>query len=400
MAHELNKSIAKGPNMDFLTKQDLRRLLEKRSGPCVSLFMPAHRRPSEQDPIRARNLLRLAEANLVAAGQTAEFAESLLRPVQKLIADKAFWTHQSDGLAWFLAPNFLQVFRLPVRFSEQVVVGSQFHLKPLLPFLAADGRFFVLALSQNSVRLYQGTAQTFDKVDVNKAPASFEQAMRFHDRDEPLQFHTRPAPGGGWATIFSGQGVGIDDHKSDLLSFCRQIDLGLHDLLRTERAPLVLASVESMWPIYWQANTYPHLLEQGVAGNADRLSDEALHERAWAIVRPHFQQAQKNAAALYQQLAGTGRTTDDVAQAVSAACQGRLEMLFVAADREQWGTYGPLGSDVVVHNSKLPGDEDLSNVAAMNTILRGGVAYAVPADALPGGKSIAGVYWLPLAKHR
>ncbi|HZZ80348.1 MAG TPA: hypothetical protein VFE62_17685 [Gemmataceae bacterium] len=386
--------------MDLFTKLDLRRLLEQRRGPCLSAFMPTHRRPSEQDPVRGKNLLRSAEATLVAAGQPDAAVRAMLDPLQKLFADESFWKHQSDGLACFLAPGITQVFRLPVGFSEQVVVGSRFHLKALMPFLAGDGRFFVLAVSENSVRLFQGTAQTFDRVEVNKAPISFAQAMQLHDRDEPLTFHARPTPGGGWGAIFSGQGVGIDDHKTDLLRFCQQIDHGLHELLRTERTPLILASVESLWPIYRQANSYPHLLEQGIAGNADRLRNEELHERAWSIVRPHFQQAQRNAAALFQQLAGTGRTTNDLAEAVSAACQGRFEILFVASDQERWGTCSPHGSDVVVHDARQPGDEDLLNVAAMHTILRGGVAYAVPAAAVPGGGPIAGTYWLPLAKHR
>jgi len=38
-----------------------------------------------------------------------------------------------------------------------VVVSDRFHLKPLLPLLTGDGRFYILALSQNQVRLLQGT---------------------------------------------------------------------------------------------------------------------------------------------------------------------------------------------------------------------------------------------------
>jgi hypothetical protein len=38
-----------------------------------------------------------------------------------------------------------------------VVVTDRFHIKPLLPLLSGDGRFYVLALSQSEVRLLQGT---------------------------------------------------------------------------------------------------------------------------------------------------------------------------------------------------------------------------------------------------
>jgi hypothetical protein len=73
--------------------------------------------------------------------------------------------------------------------------------------------------------------------------------------------------------------------------------------------------------------------------------------------------------------------------------------MFVAAGKEQWGRCGPHGTAVVTHGNKQPGDEDLLNVAAMHTLLRGGAAYAVPSDQMPGGGQLAAIYWLPMIKH-
>jgi hypothetical protein len=385
--------------MDILTKTELTKLLIPQRGPCVSLFMPAHRKASEQDPIRGKNLLRSAEEKLLAAHLRGADARSLLAPARRLFEDDSFWKNQSDGLACFLAHDVARFYRLPLAFPEMAAVAPHFHLKPLLPLLAGNGRFYVLAISQNYVRLLQGTAFGVDRVDLKGVPTNLSQAMQFHDRDEPLNFHTRPTGAGRWARIFNGQGVGIDDFKDDLLRYFQQIDRGLHELLRTERIPLILASVEYLWPLYRQANTYPHLSERGIAGSPDRLSDKELHEQGWAILQPQFQQAQRDAAALYQQLAGTGRTTNDISEAVNAARQGRLEFLFVSLGEEQWGTCGPLGERITVHEKSEPGDEDLLNVAAMHTILRGGVVFAVPPGDLPGGTLVAGIYWLPLAKR-
>ena len=45
--------------MDLFQKEDLNRLLDFSSDPCVSIFMPAHRvgRENMQDPIRLKNIL-------------------------------------------------------------------------------------------------------------------------------------------------------------------------------------------------------------------------------------------------------------------------------------------------------------------------------------------------------
>src|SRR5262245_17949923 len=108
----------------------------------------------------------------------------------------------------------MRLFRLPISFPEMAVVGSQFHVKPLLPMLSGDGRFYVLAISQNAVRLLQGTAWSVHDVDLKGVPQNLSQALQFHDRDEPLMYHTRPSGGlGSWAAIFNGQGVDVDTAK-------------------------------------------------------------------------------------------------------------------------------------------------------------------------------------------
>ncbi|RPJ11944.1 MAG: hypothetical protein EHM37_10145 [Deltaproteobacteria bacterium] len=42
-------------------------------------------------------------------------------------------------------------------FKELAVVSHRFHVKPLLPVLTSDGTFYILALSQNQLRLLEGT---------------------------------------------------------------------------------------------------------------------------------------------------------------------------------------------------------------------------------------------------
>jgi hypothetical protein len=386
--------------MDLLTKEELKTLLVQPRTPCISLFMPTHRGGSEQDPIRGKNLLRRAEDDLLAGGRRTPEARDLLAPAHRLFEEVSFWKNQSDGLACFLSPEGIRFYRLPLAFTETVVVANHFHIKPFLPLLSGNGRFYVLAISQNQVRLLQGTAHGVQEVDLKGVPANLAQALQFHDRDEPLMFHTHPALGlGRGGAIFHGQGVGIDDRKADLLRYFQQIDRGLHELLRTERDPLVLASVDYLWPIYRLANTYPHLLGQGIAGSPDRLSDKELHAQAWAVVRPHFQQAQRAAAALYDQLAGTGRTAGEFMEVLGAACEGRLEVLFVALGKERWAALGPTGGEVTIHEKAEPGDEDLLNVAAVHTLLHGGTVYAVPPGEVPGGGLLAGIYWVPLAKR-
>jgi Bacterial archaeo-eukaryotic release factor family 3 len=145
----------------------------------------------------------------------------------------------------------------------------------------------------------------------------------------------------------------------------------------------VLAGVEYLLPIYHRANTYPYLLEGKVTGNPEGLRPEELRERAWAIVQPHFQGAQDAAAAQYRQLAGTGRAAGDIGAIVMAAYEGRVDTLFVASDRQEWGSFHGETRTVETHREPIAGDDDLLDVAAMYTLLKRGTIYAAGLEQMP-----------------
>jgi hypothetical protein len=261
--------------------------------------------------------------------------------------DSGFWRRQSDGLALFVAADTFQTYRLPLPFSELVVIADRFHVKPLLPFFASDGHFYILALSQNQVRLLEGTRHTVDEVALEELPQSLADALQFERFERHLQFHTGASASGAGerAAVFHGHDPS-DETKGRILRWFHKINAELPDLLGTEQAPMVLAGVEYLLPLYREANKYPHLLEKGILGNPERLKPEELHARAWEMVKPVFAQGRlKKRLRTFSQLAGTERATIDVAQAVPAAHHGRVELLFTAVDVEIWGTFDPADPD-------------------------------------------------------
>ncbi len=383
--------------MDLFTRDDLRTLLAEHQSPCVSLYVPIEHGGGKKNSIRWKTCLKEAEEQLVATGRPSPSGRHLLEPARLLLEDPTFWKHQSDGLACFLAPDFLRLYRLPLRFREGLVVGDRFHIKPLVPLLSESGRFYVLALSQKAVRLLQGTWQSVSDVDLKGVPHNLAEALLTHEAKEPFTFYgRRPGDGAGsWGGIFHGHGVGIDDSKDELLHYFQKIDRGLHLLLKEEKAPLVLAAVDYLFPIYKKANTYPHLLEDGIEGNPDRLSNQELQKRAWILVQPFLKASQQKATSQYQQLAGTGRAASELEQIVSAAHHGHVETLFVSLRDEIWGRVNATAATVEIHEQMQPGDEDLLNCATIQTMRHGGAVYALEPELLPDAALVAAILRLP-----
>ena len=96
----------------------------------------------------------------------------MLEPASKLLQEPYFWQHQSDGLAIFLSANRVRRYRLPLHFEELVVVIDNFYIRPLLPLFTGDGQFYILALSQNDVRLLNGTRYSVSEVDIAQLAGS------------------------------------------------------------------------------------------------------------------------------------------------------------------------------------------------------------------------------------
>ncbi|MCI0457743.1 MAG: hypothetical protein L0Z62_12295 [Gemmataceae bacterium] len=388
--------------MDFFSRDDLRTLLANRQPPCVSMYMRTTRGVAHEDKTRWKNQVREAEERLVAAGQRAPKANEFLNSARELLEDAPFWLNVSAGLAAFLSPELVRTYRVPLPLDDLVLVADRFHVKPLLPLLAGNGRFFVLALSQNHVRLLQGTHYTAQQIDLQGVPTSLREALLHGDQVGMSTFHTRTTAGGPVGrreAVVHGQGVDVEGTKESILEYFQGVDRGLHRYLREEQAPLVPAAADFLLPIYRLANTYPHLLDEGLEGNPDRLSAHELHNRAWVLVQPHLQRTQEKIAALYRQLTGTGRTSNDVAAVVAAAYQGQIQYLFVALDQEQWGTFDPAALKAQVHDAAQKGDEDLVNLAAVHTLAHKGTVYPVELDQMPEHTPLAAIFWLPLGER-
>ena len=385
--------------MDNLKQADIQKLNEISQKWCVSLYMPTHQvgREKQQDPIRLKNLLTKAEETLIEYGVRKPDAKELLQPAENLLSDQEdFWQHQSNGLAIFLADDFSKIFRVPVQFENLAVVASNFHLKPLLPLLNKDGKFYVLALSQDEIRLFLGTENMIEQVELVDTPTNMQEALWMDDPEKFSGFHTSassPGRGGERRAMFHGHGAKSAEEKTNLLRYFQYVDAGLNNQLDDNKIPMVLIGVEYLLPIYHEANTYSNLLEQGLEGNPEELNAKELHERAWKLVEPIFKEEQNQAKQQFEQLYGQKNdlASADLKTVVKAAKFGQVETLFVPVGIQKWGRFDPQQNKVTLDSKPKPENEDLLDYAALQTIINSGQVYAIQPEKMPGEGELAAI---------
>ncbi len=383
--------------MKPFTKEELRELMELGEEPSVSFFLPTDPvgRDPQQNRIKLKNLLRQAEDQLKQTTLRPAEIEKLMSPVETLYNESMFWSHQQEGLAIFINRSLFRYYRLPISFEEVVEVGKKFHLKPLLPLLSQDYHYYLLTLSQNQVQLYHCTPDHIHPLDMEGVPESLDETVRYDEPEKQFQFTTGTSQGGSGemrAGAFHGQGIGMENTKKDLLQFFHKVDAGIQQKMTGTSAPLVLAGVDYLFPIYREANTYPQLIEKGLAGSPEELTVKELHKQSMGVLAPLMKESQKKAIAQYAELDGTGRTSKELESILLAAFHGRIETLFVATGYQQWGNYHQEEQKVDLQESASSENEDLVNAASLQTYLNGGAVYIVPAEEMPGDTGMAAIF--------
>jgi len=377
--------------MESLSLETIMQLALPADGHRVSLYMPTSRfSPSnqEKDSTRLKNLLRDAETALVARGMRAADAQALLTPGRVLLDDRPFWLRSRDGLAVLLGEDTYHVLQIAMPVPEHVHVDYRFWIRPLLPLLGRDESYWVLALSQKRVRLLEGGPSSLVEVPVERIPKSLGDALKWEDFEKAsLQFHTGTSGSGGKRpAVFHG--TGEPDIKNELTRFFREIERGLHEHLGKDHAPLVLAGVDYLIPLYREVNTCPLLLADAVTGNPDSLGEQLLHERSWAIAAREFRKPLEETVTAIDEAWASPRVVTDPRQILDSAAVGRVGLLLLSESAGWWSQKEGTSSEVAVHDGYPEGDEDLLERAALDTLSSGGQVFTVPADKMPHGARV------------
>ncbi len=258
--------------IDLPTPDDIDQLARHRGGACVTIYLATTplSRESTQTRTQLSNAMRGALDDLEAQGHEKAELNAIRAHSDELVDDEEFWPHLSNSLAVFVTADSIRTFRLPNHLESITSVSDRFFIKPLLRAVAFPQAGFVLAASQNAVRLVEITPDSpaFDVVVANlpKDAASTVHKASITDRS------------------VSGRLQGSEGQKVRLHQYSRAIDRALRPVLTGQKRPLILAAAEPLASIYRSVNTYAGLAEATIDGNPDTLSDAELAAAARSVL--------------------------------------------------------------------------------------------------------------------
>lgn len=380
--------------MDALERDYPSVLLADHEPPCLSLYQPTHRHHPEnqQDPIRFRNLVKAMEASLRQKYGAREI-QLLMAPFHALADDHEFWNHALDGLAVLATSDIFKIYRLQRPVAELAVVADSFHTKPLLRILQSADRYQILGLNRHEARLFEGNRDAVDEIDLAPGvPHTIADALG-QKSDEPERknrMYGSAAPG---ATTGHGTDVKEEGLASDTERFFRAVDRAvLEHHSQPAGMPLLLAALPEHHHLFRTVSRNPFLAAEAIDTHPDALSLDALRERAWRLVQPHYLKRLSGLIERFDAAKSNGLGADDLAQIATAAAAGRIAILLIEADREIPGTFDAATGAVSFGALDNPEVDDLLDDVGERALKAGGDVVIVPAERMPTETGIAAIY--------
>lgn len=366
-------------HVDIPTLPEFKALSAKRADACVSIYLETT--PLTQDAGSARielgNLARTASEKLEAAGLDKRRLGALMEHLDELAEDDEFWRLQANSLAVFATPDKLSVYRLANKLHPMVEVSNRFHMKPLLRALTFPHSAFVLALSENDVRLVEVFADLpAREVRVENMPKDAASALgksTLNDRSHSGRIH------------------GAEGQNVRLRQYARQVDAALRPVLAGRETPLILAATGRLESLFASVCSYPNLLAETISDSPDRLSEAELATAARPVLDAAYQREIDELKELYETRASQGRATADMSDAARAATYGAIEALLVDIDTVVHGTVDEESGAISFSDEADAGSYGVVDEIAGRALASGARVLGVRKDDIPGGGELAAI---------
>ena len=365
-------------HIDIPSLPEFRALAGERADMCVSIYLPTT--PLTQDVEASRiafgNLVKSAQEQLVAAGADKRRLSALGEHLDDLAEDDAFWRLQANSLAVLATPDRLRTFRLANALTETVQVSDRFHLKPLLRAITFPHAAYVLALSENDVRLIEVLpdlpAETVKVPGMPRDAASAVNKSTINDRS-----HSRRI-------------TGSEGQKVRLAQYCRMVEAALRPVLSGTQLPLILAATEPLASLYRSVSSHHALLPETITATNDRSSAGDIAAAARPVLDAAYARQIADFKATFEKRSGDGRTTTDVSDAARAATFGSIETLIVDMDKVVPGTVDDETGAVTFADEGAASYGIVDEIAG-RALATGATVLAGRTGDIPGGGDLAAV---------
>jgi hypothetical protein len=378
-------------HVDVPSVADFRTLAAVKGERCVSLYLPTSPLAADirANRIAFKDLAREALSQLRAAGFDKRDIGSIAARLDRLAGkhhdtrdeDKVrkrqlgksdwvdeFWERQANGLGVLLTPRSMRTFRLAYRPKAVADVADRFYLAPLIRAMTYPHEILVLALSEERVRLLRAFINLPPlEVPVAKLPRDAREAV-----GRPSVHPTAPR----------GRLQNLEGEKVLIEMFARKVDEAIGNALAGFEIPMILAAAEPLASIFRAVSRYRGLIDEGIHGNPDHVTDRQLSDAALPILDRLYARELETVARLFADLKPR-LATADLSFASHAATAGAIERMVVDFEVFVPGMVSEIDGSVTYASGNVADTYSVLDEVARRALATGASVLAARKEQMP-----------------
>lgn len=359
---------------------------------CISLYQPTHRHGPEnqQDLIRFKNLTQKIEASLNEK-YDKETVEKRMKPFNDFARDRNFWQHAGEGLAMFASDDQCIVYRLQRSVDELAVVADSFHIKPLVRIFQSADRYHLLGLDRQEFSLFEGTRYGIEQIDLDPEVQSTVKEALGDDYKQKLI--TTGASGPGGHARMHGLGSKKDVIDTHTKKFFRIVDKEVLDYYSREmKLPIYLVALDQYHTPFQEISKNPFLRETGIKMDYASMNLSELRKKSWEVLEPLYIERTRLLVEQFENARAKDEGSDDIAQVVRAATEGRVSQVLIESDRIHPGWIEVSTGELHDTKSDKPGTDDVLDDIAELVFKQQGDVVVLPKERMPSDTGVAAIY--------
>lgn len=274
--------------MNKATSKDIDTLTGTTAHNCITLYVPTHAGPTNQqtDAIVFKNVIKKLNKVLNAQELDNNQKAKIVADIDQALSHELL-SRKDGSLALFHDTETLRGYYIKDIIEPMVTAGPKFHILPLRVSKLTNVSFVIVSLSQETVDIFECTSTT-----INRLPTGSYQAESLYKElnlDEIIKtVQTHPSQKGSSSNSFGfhGQGAFKAQHKDLIKRYFREVDSNIAPIVNKTDLKVVLAGVEYLIPIYKEVTKIKHIQSESLQGNFQKTPDDELLAQAKKILEP------------------------------------------------------------------------------------------------------------------
>jgi hypothetical protein len=365
----------------ILYKALFEQLADYSSDCCISLYIPAVN--EQHDRITFKNKLQQVKTELQQQQKmSTSDIDNLIAPGYALLQEEDVWRNMTKGLAVFMSKDYFRYARLNVAPKEIILINHSFYLRPLVPLLADvnNDHFYLLMISKKKAKLFRADGFYMEEVAIDDMPDGIEDVVHFEEKEDQKLFRM-------------GDDGAATDEKENIALYLKEVDRTIWQaVMNREKAPLLLAGIDYLLPIYRSVSSYQHICTEAMIGSYEHQPMSVLYTAAREKMEPVFNKRHEQALDAYCNKLATPLTSSMPETVIPACYYGKVAELFIDQDMHLWGHFDMANNQLELHGTKQDNDDCMIDKAITQTILHGGQVHLLPKDKMPKGSDIAALF--------